>query len=367
MDEKWRRARGVNGEETGRPEEGVVAEARERYARAVEEAGKLCRKAVSTNFEDERTKMFAEFREFLGSIGCRRLEDARGVDVVAFIQGWWLPGHEQNFRTRAADGGKVASASAVKAVIGHVAKSFSVLGFKNESNPGKNEVVRSYREGYRADLRERGVRERRAKVMSEGKVKDLVEYLNKEVKRSSGLERCVAAMDRAIVLYLWETWARGKECGEIEMRQVDSSSGVIRPGWSKTMREEPSAEISVTADGAADTFLWAATALVHKLEKFGVNVGDGFLFRPVTRRRDGFETCALSSGAMNRRIQRHMQRAGVFNGETLHSFRRSAAQHAAELEGYDVAKLMARGRWKSRSAFRVYVEEIASNFARGSL
>ena len=48
-------------------------------------------------------------------------------------------------------------------------------------------------------------------------------------------------------------------------------------------------------------------------------------------------------------------------------FRRSAVQHAAELEGYDVERLMEQGRWKSRAAFKLYVEEIADRFARGSL
>lgn len=69
---------------------------------------------------------------------------------------------------------------------------------------------------------------------------------------------------------------------------------------------------------------------------------------------------------MRKRIQKHLKDAGLFEGETLHSFRQSAVQNAAEIEGYDVEKLMVRGRWSSYAAFRLYVEEIEANFARQS-
>ena len=367
MEEKWREVRGVRIAGKRSYEEWKVQEAREKYGKVLEEAGRISQKAVSSGFGCERQKTFAEFEEFIGTIGgC--VSGAVGSDVVAFVHGWWIPAHRKNFRTQAEGGGeKVASASAVKAVIGHLAKSYSMLGRSDEENPAKSESVRSYREGYRADLYERGVREKRAKVMPEGKMTQLVEFLNGEAQRAEGFERCYLAMDRAIVLYLWETWARGKECGTVKRRQVDVEHGVVRPGWSKTVHQEPSAEISVTAGGGPGSFIWAAGLLVHEMERIGSPVGDGYLFRPANRQRNGFEMCALSSGAMNRRIQRHMQQAGLHEGETLHSFRRSAVQHAAELEHFDVARLMERGRWKSRAAFRLYVEEIADQFARGSL
>lgn len=322
---------------------------------------------MSSGFDAEREKTFREFGEFLRSIG-GSIETAVGADVVAFVHGWWLPGHRKNFRTVVGENGeKTASASAVKAVIGHVAKSYSMLGFRDDCNPGKSEAARSYRDGYRADLHERGVREKRAKIMPEAKVIGLIEYLNSSVQQATGIERCRLAMDRAIVLYLWETWARGKECGNVAAREIDMQEGIVRPGWSKTVREEPSAEIAVSAGGAAGSFIWAASLLIDEMEKIGSPVGDGLLFRPLNRSRSGFENGALSSGAMNRRVQRHMQQAGLHEGETLHSFRRSAVQHAVELESFNVARLMERGRWKSRAAFRLYVEEIAGEFARGSL
>jgi hypothetical protein len=108
--------------------------------------------------------------------------------------------------------------------------------------------------------------------------------------------------------------------------------------------------------------LRSAAALVGEMEKGGHASSRGFLFRPLNRQRTGFEESALSAGALRKRIQQHMKDAKVFDGETLYSFRRSAVQNAASIEGYDVARLMELGRWKSYAAFRVYVEEIGGIF-----
>ncbi|GAQ93311.1 hypothetical protein KFL_014330030 [Klebsormidium nitens] len=142
MGKSWRDARGVNVGIHEAPEERNVRAARERYAEAVKEGGRISRKAVSSGFEDERSRTFGEYGEFLASIGCEDIEAAEGVDVVAFVQGWWLPGHQKNFRTKVAGRSeKVASASAVKGVIGHIAKNYSMLGVKDEANPAKSEAA----------------------------------------------------------------------------------------------------------------------------------------------------------------------------------------------------------------------------------
>jgi integrase len=163
--------------------------------------------------------------------------------------------------------------------------------------------------------------------------------------------------------YLWKSWARGKECGELRASKVNFRDGVSEPGWSKTVRKEPSATIDLTS-GKRGRFLKSAAALIREMEDGGHAIGMGFLFRPLNRRKDGFEDVALSANALRKRIQLHMKEAGLFEGETLHSFRRSAVQGAAEIEGYDVEKLMALGRWKSYAAFRLYIEEIEAAFPR---
>lgn len=181
------------------------------------------------------------------------------------------------------------------------------------------------------------------------------------MKETAGIEKCVAAMDHSAVLYLWETLARGKECGEIRQDQIDAQEGTVYPGWTKTIRHEPSARIELAVPGEQDrlTFLESAGELVRIFTDNGVEVGEtGYLFRALNRSRNGFDDKPISSSALRKRVQKRLQEAGIFEGEILHSFRRSAVQHAAIELKYDVKKLMDLGGWKTFSSFELFVEEI---------
>jgi integrase len=335
------------------------------YAKALSEGAAIANQSVSTKFEEGRRKTWGEFLEFLGNVGRGlSVESASDLDVITFIQGIWMPGHVDKCRTRTdKDGEKVASASAIRGVIQHIARSYSMLGFSDADNPAKQESVKSYCEGYRVTLRGKGVREKRAKVFKEEKMTALITYLENGISRSEGLTRCMLIMDLAAVDYLWEAWARGKECGELRSDQVDLNKGVSLPGWSKTVQHEPSARINLT-DGDRGRFIQSAARLIGEFERQGHSGGHGYLFRPMKRTRDGFEDSPLSANALRKRVQQHLKDAGLYDGERLHSFWRSAVQNAATVEGYDVRRLMELGRWKSYAAFRIYIEEIQGQFPR---
>lgn len=328
----WRQARGLGAATQDAGCRWEDEEVKRFYSESLQGAAGIANRGVSEGFEDGRRRTWGEFEEFCGHVGIDASR-AADVDVLAFVHGYWLPRHVGACRTFGSNGEKVASASAVKAVLAHIGKSFSMLGRRSEDNPVQSESVRSYRECYRNWLHDCGVREKRAKVFSEGKVTDLLRWLEEQAEKKVGLDKCSALTDLAIVSYLWESWSRGKECGELEVRQMRFDAGVVEAGWSKTVRMEPSAEIAVSG-----RFLEVAARLISACETEGQAVGTGFPFRPLNSRKD--------------------------EGETLHSFRRSAVQHAAEIEDYNVSRLMARGRWSSYAAFRVYVEEIASKFPR---
>jgi integrase len=156
------------------------------------------------------------------------------------------------------------------------------VGFEGLSNPAKAKVVKAFRTRYEKALHKEGVKVQRAKVFTEVKLDALLAYLSRIIGESApGLERCVLMMDQAVVLYLWETLARGKECGELQLRQVEFGKHVAYPGWSKTVRKEPSARIplAVPEPEGRLTFLEAAVCLVKELDAFGFPIGeDGFLF-----------------------------------------------------------------------------------------
>jgi integrase len=149
-------------------------------------------------------------------------------------------------------------------------------------------------------------------VFSEAKLNALVDYLTTKLSASEGMEKCVVAMDRAAVLYLWETLARGKECGAIRQDQVDVEEGTVYPGWTKTIRHKPSARIELAAPRAAGrlSFLEAASELVKILADHGHDVGEsGHLFRAQTRNRNGFSNEPITSSALRKRIQKRLQEA----------------------------------------------------------
>lgn len=126
-------------------------------------------------------------------------------------------------------------------------------------------------------------------------------------------------MDLTAVLYLWESWCRGEECGELQRDQVDLDSKEARPGWSKTCRDEPNATIVGLSEGGCGRFVESAALLIKEMQNIGCPVGTGYLFRPVNKQRDGFENCALSAAALRKRVLQHLKDAELYAGETLHS------------------------------------------------
>lgn len=155
-------------------------------------------------------------------------------------------------------------------MVKHLSKSYSLLGYEGRANPAKAEVVKAFRTGYEKALHEEGVKVQRAKVFSEVKLDALLAYLAGRIEGCApGIERCVLLTDRAVVLYLWETLARGKECGELLYRQVEFGEQVAYSGWSKTVQKEPSARIPLAAPEPEGqlTFLEAAVRLVKGLEE----------------------------------------------------------------------------------------------------
>jgi hypothetical protein len=296
---RWKRARGLNTE-IGEVDKGTEQETDVLYEKSMEWCAEISGKSASGESEEARRRIWDEYREFLAKNAYGVSGETAGAeDVLAFIRGFWIPKHLESCRTTAANGTKVVSVSTVKHVLQHVSKSYELLGRGDKNNPVKSECVRSFKEGYRKMLHSLGVREKKATVFKEGKIDDLVQYLLEEIKKKgSGVERCSLIMDLAAVLYLWETWVRGKECETLERRQVHEADGVILPGWSKTVQKEPSSRITLETSGERLTFIEATAWLVKKMDVIGQPTGTGFLFRPLTQDRKTFRSEAITSAAL---------------------------------------------------------------------
>jgi hypothetical protein len=148
--------------------------------------------------------------------------------------------------------------------------------------------------------------------------------------------------------------------------QVNLGTKEVFPEGSKTVRQEPSACIRLDGEGRG-RFVESAARMMKEMERQGHEQGHGYLSGQVNTARIGFIDAPLSAAALRKRVQHHLHDAGLFEGETMHSFWRPAVQNAAKIEGYDVKKLMEFGRWKSYAAFRVYAEEIEAKFGRRTM
>lgn len=363
-EEVLKRARGLEVGLPGTEKELGEKEIESLYDVSLERVGAIAQRSTSSEFEASRRKTFDEFKEFLALT--RRsgvsVMSAQPEDVCVFVEGYWRSKHQGNFR--AADqqtGERLPSSSAIKNVLQYLSSSFEMLGRTGSENPVKGEIVRRYRDGHKRILYESGIKPKKAVVFEETKFNQLVEHLNKEIQRTQGTEKIRAMMDRAACCYLWESLARGKECGELREQQVRREEGVALPGWSKTVHEEPSRRVELHAEQASGgriTFLGALAILLEETERTGHGSQKGLLFRPLNRRRNGFEDVPLQASALGKRMKKHFAAAGLYDGESMHSFRRSGAQHAVRVLGFTKEKVMQLGGWASYSAMKGYITEV---------
>ena len=57
---------------------------------------------------------------------------------------------------------------------------------------------------------------------------------------------------------------------------------------------------------------------------------DGFLLKPLADNSQAFKEAAFSTDSINKRLQHHLRRLGLFNGESSHGLRRGTIQHDSE-------------------------------------
>jgi hypothetical protein len=90
---------------------------------------------------------------------------------------------------------------------------------------------------------------------------------------------------------------------------VNQADGAAYPGWSKTVRHEPSARIPLEqpSHGGRLSFIEASVELAKELEQFGDPLReDTYLFWAQNRARNGFSSGPISSSALRKRIQRRL-------------------------------------------------------------
>jgi hypothetical protein len=94
---------------------------------------------------------------------------------------------------------------------------------------------------------------------------------------------------------------QGKRVRQIAARSARFTRRPAFPGWSKTEKQDPSAQIDLVSGGRG-RFVESAIELIREMKSAGHSMGAGFLFRPLTKQRDGFEDAPLSAAALRKRV-----------------------------------------------------------------
>ena len=178
--------------------------------------------------------------------------------------------------------------------------------------------------------------------MTQDKVFQLVDHIDRAAAATpAGFKRLVLERDTVMILLMWESYLRGKDCGKVTLADFfhpqgqpasyplpthvpDGYSLMLAPYGNKTVRGQRAAPITLSATGQP------AHSFVHRLVLYLYHRGQEpsfhYLFSPLTRNQQSFKTEPLTSSAIGKRVKQHLETAALYAGESNHGFRRGHIQ-----------------------------------------
>ena len=183
-------------------------------------------------------------------------------------------------------------------------------------------------------------------------------------------------MTGSLTQYMWATTTRGHDCGRLRLDDFRNPTDaglafagfplplpgtgplptlVVRQLGTKTHQGERApphllSPCSVVAECFVSTLaLYQLACSQHGFPLCGV------LFRPRRADQHGFEECPMSSSDLCFRLRTHLQLAGLYDGETCHSFRRGALQYQ-QAQGGTVDQLLGLSQLRSTATLQRYLD-----------
>ena len=248
------------------------------------------------------------------------------ADVLVFMESHWV---NQHTGTDMADGSCIASPAGVNQCLSNLSTGFQLIGrvgdwtqLTHHGNPVQSIEVTQYRQGYRQKAFQLGYLEGSAVPMTADKMCQLVDYLDSIVAATpAGFLRLVLERDIVMILLLWESYLRGKDCGKVCLTDFFHPHGqpvsyplpgTVPPGYTlllapygtKTVRGQRAAPISLTAtEDPTHSFVHRLVGYLHHR---GMEPSYKYLFSPLTRDLQSFKDTATSSSAIGKRVTLHL-------------------------------------------------------------
>eukprot|EP00873_Tetraselmis_striata_P024108 jgi/Tetstr1/444372/TSEL_032263.t1 len=148
------------------------------------------------------------------------------------------------------DGSRPASPGYLRHAVSQLATALRELGVPKHANPVYAVSVVKYMAGYKRALVELGYGESGAVPLDYATLAELVQFMDGLILRTTPDLVVTAAVHRdvCIVLYLWETAARGFEAGTMELTDFLVRGVDLRPAWDAIVAGRLTADDRVLAE-----------------------------------------------------------------------------------------------------------------------
>ena len=321
-------------------------------------------------------------------------EGSHPWDVLAFLEHW--RGRHSGRSASAAglrrDGCAAApldvAPGTLRATASHLSRIFEGVGRDgpwSESRPGGNPVshavVKLYLKGYDSHaFHDHDYSSSGAVPVDAGQHGALMRHLLAKAGASaSAYERALSLRDACAFAYLWETGQRGKECCRLRLKDFCYADKLCSDAWADIRAGALPRDRTVLVECSAGTktrrtkhpgtlelaYGWSENpgcSLCEVLPQYAQAVEacgqalECWLFPPSNGSHDGFEVQrAVSSGALNRRLQQHLREIGRWQGESLHGIRRGSTQHAYAEGDQDIGRLARKRLWAQTESLEDYL------------
>ena len=344
-------------------------------AAAAQYANGLSRAAVrerhkyvdSTN--EARDRAAAEFRDWVSRMSGSGLTlyNATPTDIEVYLEEIYLRQHSG--RRVGTDGTLSCSFSAVKGVLSHLKTMFDLLdrsgpweeGSPPRGNPCCSTAISHWRSGYEREQDALGNISVGARPVTVEKMRALVDALDHDLAAlplEDTMGRLLLLRDIAFFTFLFDSHQRGGEGAAIsyqDLQLVASSGALPTPLWplesdcASQLRSSYALELqprrlknrqlrvqceavrleTASADDAACCCVSRMADYLSAMQVAGQLIGLSAVdpvFRSVKRNGLSFGSDSFSYSAALYRLQSLLKAHNLFEGETLHSFRRGSAQ-----------------------------------------
>ena len=357
--------------------------------RGLEEAHRLLQNALADSTRAKQRDAAGELASWLDNFGeGSNLTNCTPEDLLIYIVEHWLPTHRGRKRE---DGlcGPSALKSHLSSLSGHftgIARDGRYDESSGRGNPCDSVWVSDFRKAYQRLSMQGGYQEESAVPLTAEKYQVLVRYLWGLIQSANTvLQAMLGLRDLLCAQYMWASTQRGHDVGKLGLEDfVDPAKpqqpfdgfplldpSRWPPGYfgprlciaergTKTNRFERAPPIYIQPNPGEPQFCFVRTLALYTAiarrpdAPAGSEITD-HLFRPLRPDRCGFKPEPLSSAALGARVRLHLMMSGAYEGETNHSFRRGALQHAAA-QGAPLEALHAQSQIRTAAVLKRYLD-----------